>query len=284
MGAGNSTETPIVESGYGGRYWERDYDTLSKKYWDALEQLQILNIQLGALRTELRNLKAEQAASAADTVPLKDWNRLVADYDKLDEKLELQKKSTSGSHLRWNQEKQAHLEKMRQLNADLFTLREVEIPHLKRLQAQKSQRSIQEKELLTSEKVVIYQYNRTKIVIENIPFDYSQEEVIDKFLGKGQHLIYWDDNWLPENVTDATLLLFLPSSEPGYEMKNGRPHTERLRTDKGIIGFIFFETVGKAQACMRMFSKYRPPGLPYGFSYYGNAAHINTLLHKHLSF
>ncbi|CAJ0568812.1 unnamed protein product, partial [Mesorhabditis spiculigera] len=179
MGAGNSIEGPVVESGYGGRYWERDYDTLSKKYWDALEQSQNLNIQLGSLRNELRNLKAEQ----------------------------------SGSHLKWNQEKKAHLEKV---------------------------------------------------------------DLIYKVLS--------DTPWLPEGVTDATLLLFLPSSEPGYEMKNGRPHTERLRTDKGLIGFIFFETVGKAQECMRMFSKYRPPDLPYGFSYYGNAAHINTLLHKHLSF
>ncbi|CAJ0573945.1 unnamed protein product, partial [Mesorhabditis spiculigera] len=123
MGAGNSIEVPIVESGYGGRYWERDYDTLSKKYWDALEHSQNLNIQLGSLRTELRNLKAEQ---------------LVADYDKLDGKLELQKKTISGSHLKWHQEKQAHLEKVKQLNADLFTHREIEIPHLKRLQVTKN--------------------------------------------------------------------------------------------------------------------------------------------------
>ncbi|CAJ0558143.1 unnamed protein product, partial [Mesorhabditis spiculigera] len=373
MGAGASTEQarPID--------WERRYYDVDEAFSELAVNMEMSvssdlqnQARLKTQATELNKLKAEIARLKkvqSTTVSLETWNRFKQDFAELNNKINQQQKAMVDSGFKWNQERQNYQKDIKHLKSSLAVFKHTTVPQLTKLLEDEKKRSATQQQLMAVEvekfkvsaaearqqlqqskaeikKLSEEMYNRTKIIIENIPMCYGHGEVIEQILFKGEHLIYWDESpdmmlrlhgedvqrcvayldsvqaaevksslyeskklevqsedliaerlappkqpieastlglpdpsnnlngtnrrilcvtWLVEEVTDAELLVIDPGLEPGFEMKNGRPRTERLQTDHGIIGFIFFEDTDKA----KQLSESRPVCLPYQFSYYG---------------
>ncbi|CAJ0566444.1 unnamed protein product, partial [Mesorhabditis spiculigera] len=333
MGAGASTEEarPID--------WERRYYDVDEAFSELAVNMEMSvssdlqnQERLKTQATELNKLKAEIARLKkvqSTTVSLETWNRFKQDFAELNNKINQQQKAMVDSGFKWNQERQNYQKDIKHLKSSLDVLKHKTVPQLTKLLEDEKKRSATQQQLMAVEvekfkvstaearqqlqqskaeikKLSEQMYNRTKIIIENIPMCYGHEEVIEQILSKGEHLIYWDESpdmmlrlhgedvqrcvayldsvqaaeveastlglpdpsnnlnvaetlfygtnrrilcvtWLPEEVPDAKLLVIDPGLEPGFEMKNGRPRTERLQTDPGIIGFIFFEDIDKAK-------------------------------------
>ncbi|CAJ0566305.1 unnamed protein product, partial [Mesorhabditis spiculigera] len=245
------------------------------------------NSEVCRLNNELRKLKEAQTATAADTVSGKEYDELMDDYDELEKQLANVKKAMSGSQIKWNRDKESYLAQIKNLETQLKTLRNVDIPRLKQFQEQEKTRSVMEKELMAVEmekfKALASEERRHRQKLQAENKKLADQLIFQKWndvLDAGQKIkvayaactkkpttaveapksvepkkaddpLLKPDQAKPpkpqEQVTDAELLIMTPSWDAGYETRNGRPHIERLRTEKGIIGFIFFESVEKAQ-------------------------------------